>query len=177
MLLSGSKEEEAMRGKYLVLTFIAAMTAPMALAQNAPPPDHIFATSGEIEGLIQKAMKDHKPGQPNTIEPILTLAPYRAQLEYRTALAPAAVHEKDAEMMYVLQGTGVITTGGKLVNEKRNNAANLGGDSIDGGTPHNVSKGDVIIVPQNTPHQVNPTGGAPIVLMTFHVPRPAANWP
>jgi mannose-6-phosphate isomerase-like protein (cupin superfamily) len=87
------------------------------------------------------------------------------------------VHEKDAEMMYVLQGTGVITTGGKLVNEKRNNAANLGGDSIEGGTAHNVSRGDVIIIPQNTPHQVNPTGGAPIVLMTIHMPRPAANWP
>ena len=80
-------------------------------------------------------------------------------------------------MMYVLQGTGVITTGGKLVGEKRTNAANLGGDSIDGGTPRNVSPGDVIIIPQNTPHQVNPTGGAPIVLMTFHVPRPAGNWP
>ncbi len=72
--------------------------------------------------------------------------------------------------MYVLQGTGVITEGGKLVGEKRTNAANMSGTSIEGGTAHNVSKGDVIIIPQNTPHQVNPTGGAPIVLMTFHVP-------
>jgi hypothetical protein len=32
-------------------------------------------------------------------------------------------------------------------------------------------------VPANTPHQVIPSGGAPIVLMTMHVPFPAANWP
>jgi mannose-6-phosphate isomerase-like protein (cupin superfamily) len=177
MLLSESKKEVAMRAKYLVLTCIAALAAPVALAQNAAPPEKIFASSGDIDALIQKAMKDHKPGEPNTIEPILSLAPYRSQLEYRTALAPAALHEKDAEMMYVLQGTGVITEGGKLVAEKRTNAANMSGTSIEGGTAHNVSKGDVIIIPQNTPHQVNPTGGAPIVLMTFHVPRPAGNWP
>jgi mannose-6-phosphate isomerase-like protein (cupin superfamily) len=166
-----------MRAKYLVLTCIAVLAAPLATAQSAAPPDKIFASSGDIDALIQKAMKDQKPGQPNTIEPIISLAPYRAQLEYRTALAPAALHEHDAEMMYVLQGTGVITEGGKLVGEKRTNAANMSGTSIEGGTAHNVSKGDVIIIPQNTPHQVNPTGGAPIVLMTFHVPRPAANWP
>ena len=166
-----------MRAKYLALVGIAALAAPFALAQNAPPPDKIFSTSGDITALIAKAKQDRKGDAPNTIETILSLAPYRAQLEYRTALAPAALHETDAEMMYVLEGTGVITTGGKLVNEKRTNAKNRGGDSIEGGTPHNVAKGDVIIVPQNTPHQVNPTGGAPIVLMTFHVPRPAANWP
>src|SRR5579863_7623995 len=166
-----------MRAKLLSLVAIAALVAPMAFAQNAAPPENTFSSHTDIQGLIQKAMRDRKGDAPNTIEPILSLAPYRAQLEYRTALAPAAVHEKDAEMMYVLEGTGVITTGGKLVEEKRTNAANLSGSSIDGGTPHNVSKGDVIIIPQNTPHQVNPTGGAPIVLMTFHAPRPAGNWP
>jgi mannose-6-phosphate isomerase-like protein (cupin superfamily) len=169
--------EEFMRAKLFLVSCIATLAAPIAWAAQNAPPEKTFMTSGEITGLIAKAKQDRKGDAPNTIEPILSLAPYRAQLEYRTALAPAAVHEKDAEMMYVLEGTGVITTGGKLVEEKRTNAANLGGSSIDGGTPHNVAKGDVIIIPQNTPHQVNPTGGAPIVLMTMHVPRPAGNWP
>jgi mannose-6-phosphate isomerase-like protein (cupin superfamily) len=35
----------------------------------------------------------------------------------------------------------------------------------------------MLIVPANTPHQVIPTGGAPIVLMTLHVPHPPMNWP
>jgi mannose-6-phosphate isomerase-like protein (cupin superfamily) len=78
----------------------------------------------------------------------------------------------------VLQGTGDIITGGKLVNEKRVNAANLTGSDIADGQTHHVVKGDVLIVPNNTPHQVIPGGGAPIVLMTMHVPMPApANWP
>ena len=110
------------------------------------------------------------------VEPIIGLAPYRAQLEYRAGTAPAAVHETDAELMYVLEGSGNIVTGGKLINEKRNNEHNLGGSGIEGGQAHNVVKGDVLLVPEKTPHQVIPGGGAPIVLMTMHVPRPV-NWP
>jgi mannose-6-phosphate isomerase-like protein (cupin superfamily) len=79
--------------------------------------------------------------------------------------------------MVVLEGTGNIVTGGKLVDEKRNNGNNLGGSSIAGGNSQAVVKGDMLIVPANTPHQVIPTGGAPIVLMTMHVPHPPTSWP
>jgi mannose-6-phosphate isomerase-like protein (cupin superfamily) len=161
----------------LAFTFLASAIAPLAFAQPAaPPPMKTFASSSEIVGLIAKAKADRKGDAPLTAEPILSLAPYRAQLEYRTAVSPAAVHEKDSEMMYVIEGSGTIVTGGKLVDEKRNNAANLGGSSITGGQSQAISKGDMLIVPENTPHQITPSGGAPIVLMTLHVPRPVA-WP
>ena len=77
----------------------------------------------------------------------------------------------------VLQGAGDIVTGGKLVEEKRVNASNLSGSSIANGDSHKVVVGDVLLVPANTPHQVIPSGGKPIVVMTMHVPYPPANWP
>ena len=165
-----------MRAKLLAFACFVAVTAP-ALVQAAQAPNQLFMSQKDIMALVDKAKADRKGDAANTIEPILTMAPYRSQLEYRTATAPAAVHEKDAELMVVLQGQGNIVTGGKLVNEKRNNANNLGGDSIMGGTNHNVVVGDTILVPANSPHQVIPTGGAPIVLMTMHVPDPPQNWP
>src|SRR5258708_33083525 len=73
--------------------------------------------------------------------------------------------------------TGNIVTDGKLVDEKRINANNLSGSSIADGVTHAVVKGDMIIIPANTPHQVIPTGGVPIVIMTMHVPYPSAGWP
>jgi mannose-6-phosphate isomerase-like protein (cupin superfamily) len=165
-----------MRPQFLAFTFLAAIVASSALAQQAAPPN-TFMNNKEIMGLIDKAKADRKGDAPLVAEPILTLAPYRAQLEYRPATSPAAVHEKDAELMVVLEGTGNIVTGGKLVDEKRTNANNLGGPSITGGNSPSVVKGDMVIVPANTPHQVIPTGGAPIVLMTMHVPHPPTNWP
>ena len=164
-----------MRAQFLAFTFVAAVAASAASAQT---PMTQYMSDKDIMALIEKAKADRKNDAPLVPEPILQLAPYKAQLEYRPLKAPAALHEKDAELFVVLQGTGDIITGGKLVNEKRVNANNLGGSDIADGQTHHVVKGDMLIVPNNTPHQVIPTGGAPIVVMTMHVPFPApANWP
>jgi mannose-6-phosphate isomerase-like protein (cupin superfamily) len=166
-----------MRPQLLAVAVFAATAASNAFAQQAAAPAATFMNNKEIMGLVDKAKADRKGDAPLVAEPILSLAPYRAQLEYRPGTSPAAVHEKDAELMVVLEGTGNIVTGGKLVDEKRTNANNLGGPSIAGGNSQSVVKGDMLIVPANTPHQVIPTGGAPIVLMTLHVPHPPTNWP
>jgi mannose-6-phosphate isomerase-like protein (cupin superfamily) len=163
-----------MRTSILAFAFFAA-TASSALAQS---PVTQYMSDKDIMGLIDKAKADRKGDAPLVAEPILLLPPYKAQLEYRPGKAPAALHEKDAELFVVLQGTGDIVVGGKLVDEKRVNAANLSGSGIADGQTHHVVKGDMLIVPNNTPHQVIPTGGAPVVVMTMHVPMPApANWP
>jgi mannose-6-phosphate isomerase-like protein (cupin superfamily) len=165
-----------MRAQLAAFTIIATAVASNAWAQTAAPVS-VFMSDKDIIALVDKAKADRKGDAPVTAEPILLLAPYRAQLEYRPGNAPAALHEHDAELMVVLQGTGDIVTEGKLVDEKRVNANNLTGSSIAGGTSHQVVKGDMILIPYNTPHQVIPGGGAPIVLMTMHVPYPAAGWP
>lgn len=165
-----------MRAQLLAFTILAATFTTNAMAQ-APAMTQSMSEK-DIMALIDKAKAERKGDAPLVPEPILQLAPYKAQLEYRPLKAPAALHEKDAELFVVLQGTGDIITGGKLVNEKRVNAANLTGTDIADCQTHHVVKGDVLIVPNNTPHQVVPGGGAPIVVMTMHVPMPApANWP
>ena len=166
-----------MRALIVASMLLAAFTTSHAWAQApAMPLISQFMSQKDIMALVDKAKADRKGNAPVTAEPILLLAPYRAQLEYRPGDAPAALHEKDAELMVVLQGTGTIVTEGKLVNEKRVNAYNLSGSSISGGTPHPVVVGDMILIPPNTPHQVTPSGGAPIVLMTMHVPHPSDGW-
>jgi mannose-6-phosphate isomerase-like protein (cupin superfamily) len=166
-----------MRALILASTLIATFAVSSAWAQSpAPPLISQFMSHKDIMALIDKAKADRKPNAPVTAEPILLLAPYRAQLEYRPGNAPAAVHTKDAELMVVLEGTGTIITEGKLVDEKSVNAYNLSGPSISGGNSHTVVTGDTIFIPPNTPHQVIAGGGAPIVLMTMHVPLPPTDW-
>jgi len=167
-----------MRAQFLAFTFIAGLAAVTASTASAQSPMTQFMSQKDIMALIEKAKAARKGEAPMVAEPVILLKPYKAQIEYRPLKAPAAVHEKDAELFVVLQGTGDIITGGKLVNEKRVNAANLSGSDIADGQTHHVVKGDVLMVPNNTPHQVVPTGGAPIVVMTMHVPLPGpANWP
>ena len=93
-------------------------------------------------------------------------------LEYRVegVDTPATVHEKEAELIYVVDGAGTLTMGGKLVGEKRTNAINLSGTAVEGGTPQRISKGDYIFVPENTPHSFTKTQGR-LVIMSVHIPH------
>ena len=156
----------------LILAIGAAITAS---AQQAAP-TKTYASAADVAALLAKAKADHKDGQPTVVEPILRLAPYGANLEYRTSVGPAAVHEKEAELFYVIDGSATLVTGGKLKEEKRTNAENLTGTGIEGGKSQAVAKGDFVIVPENTPHWFSAINGT-IVLMSLHVPRSGSAQP
>jgi mannose-6-phosphate isomerase-like protein (cupin superfamily) len=132
-------------------------------------PTKLFASSPDVAALINKAKHDHKPGRALVIEPLLSLAPYRANLEYRTAVGPAAVHVHEDEFFYVIDGSATLVTGGKLVNPVQTNAENISGDSIVGGRAVPVAKGDFVVVPENTPHWFSSINGH-VIDMSLHVP-------
>ena len=153
------------------ISLLLTLLTVAALAQQpAAPAMKTFTTSAEITALIAKAKSERKGDAPLVAERILPQAPYNANLEYRAAVGPAAVHEKEAEMFYVIDGSATLVTGGKLVKESRTNPENLTGTGIENGTPQNVAKGDFVIVPENTPHWFSTINGT-IVLMSIHVPR------
>jgi mannose-6-phosphate isomerase-like protein (cupin superfamily) len=156
-------------GISLALTLLAAAAIAQ---QKAAQPQTVktYASSADVAALIAKASSERKDGQPLVAERILQLAPYNANLEYRAAVGPAAVHEREAEMFYVIDGSATMVTGGKLVKEARTNPENLSGTGIEGGSSRTVAKGDFIIVPENTPHWFSAINGT-LVLMSFHVPR------
>jgi len=158
-------------GISLALTLLAAAAmAQQQAAQPSPQTMKTFSSSADVEALIAKARSERKENQPVVAEHILQLAPYNANLEYRASVGPAAVHERDAEIFYVIEGSGTMVTGGKLVKETRTNAENLSGTGIEGGSSRSVAKGDFIIVPENTAHWFSAINGT-LVLMSLHVPR------
>ncbi len=152
---------------------VAAMAmAQQSNQQRAPQPDKTFTSAADVEAMIAKAKSERKPDQSNFNQPLLRLAPYAVNLEYRVEGidTPATVHEKEAELIYVVEGAATLTIGGKLVGEKRTNASNLAGTAVEGGTPQRISKGDYIFVPENTAHSFTKTQGR-LVIMSIHVPR------
>jgi mannose-6-phosphate isomerase-like protein (cupin superfamily) len=157
----------------IILVTVTASLAQQPAAQPAPA-IKTFSSSADVAALIAKAKSERKEGQALVLERILQLAPYNANLEYRASVGPAAIHEHEAEVFYVIDGSATMVTGGKLANESRTNPENLTGTGIEGGTPRDVAKGDFIIVPENTAHWFSAINGA-IVLMTLHVPRPVAH--
>ena len=152
---------------------VALSLALPAIAQTPAPAAPVpFASAEDIQALIAKAKAQAKPGVPTISQPILKLAPYQENLEYRTEKGPAAVHENEAEVFVGVEGSGTIVIGGQLTNSKRTNEHNLSGDGITGGASFHLTKGAMLIVPQGQPHQVvSVDGGGALVVMTLHVPR------
>lgn len=141
-------------------------------AQNQGQATKMFVSSADVAALIAKAKSERKPDQANFVQAFIQRAPYTVNLEYRVAgqSANAAVHEREAELFYVVDGSGTMVTGGKLRDEKRTNAENLQGSGIDSGTSRHVAKGDFVMVPENTPHWFSQVDGT-LVLMSLHLPR------
>lgn len=153
---------------------LALVALSIGLSAQAPAPaPKLFTSAADLTAMIANAKNTRKPDQPNFAQPIVTLAPYNASLEYRVGNlnAPASLHEREAEMFYVVEGTGTLVTGGKLREERRTNPENLSGTGIDGGTKRRVAKGDFIMVPENTPHWFGEIEGGALVLMSLHLPH------
>jgi mannose-6-phosphate isomerase-like protein (cupin superfamily) len=160
---------------FSIVTVVGAVAVAMAQQPNqqrAPQPDITFTSAADVLAMVAKAKNERKPDQANFLQPLLRLAPYNVNLEYRVEGidTPATVHEKEAELIYVVDGAATFTTGGKLAGEKRTNATNLSGTAVEGGTPRRISKGDYVFVPENTPHSFTKTQGS-LVIMSIHVPR------
>jgi len=159
---------------HIKLCIATAVLTAAAVAQQpgATQSVKVYSSSSDVAAMIAKAKETRKENQPIVTDRILQLAPYSANLEYRASVGPAAVHEKEAEMFYVIDGSATLTTGGKLTAETRN-GDNLQGTGIEGGMSRTISKGDFVIVPENTPHWFSKIDGT-LVLMSLHVPRTSA---
>ena len=159
---------------HVKLCIATAVLTAAAVAQQpgATQSVKVYSSSSDVAAMIAKAKAGRKENQPIVTDRILQLAPYSANLVYRASVGPAAVHEKEAEMFYVIDGSATLTTGGKLTAETRN-GDNLQGTGIEGGMSRTISKGDFVIVPENTPHWFSKIDGT-LVLMSLHVPRTSA---
>ena len=77
---------------------------------------------------------------------------YMVHASHRDKAGVAEVHEKDADIIYVLEGSATFVTGGTIIDPKPTAPGEIRGKEIIGGETRQLGKGDVIIVPAGTPH-------------------------
>jgi mannose-6-phosphate isomerase-like protein (cupin superfamily) len=161
-------------------TFLAAALAALALAvpvhaqTSAAPPAAIktFAASAELDALIAQAKQQRKDGQALVSLPLLRLPPSMARLDYRASVGPANLHKAEMEMFYVLEGSATLVVGGVLVDPTPANGGNLNGASVAGGESRRIARGDVLMIPPNTPHWFSAVDR--LVVISVHTPAVAS---
>lgn len=153
----------------IALVIVLSLSIWAQQRQNqAPPQQGGVITAADFAAIVAKQPKDR-----NGNATFLQLAPYNVNMEHRVNMPQnASIHDKEAELFYVVDGGGTIVTGGKLTNASRQNADNSTGSGIEGGTSKKIAKGDFILVPEGTPHWFSAIDGE-LTLMSLHLPRTA----
>ncbi len=84
--------------------------------------------------------------------PLLEIGEYKIHASRREAPGQAEVHVRDTDIIYVLEGSASFVTGGKVVEGKTMAPDEIRGARIDGGKVYRLTRGDVMVVPNGTPH-------------------------
>jgi quercetin dioxygenase-like cupin family protein len=99
-------------------------------------------------------------GMPLTENPL-----YKIHASRRDAPGVGEVHVADTDIIYVLSGRATFVTGGKLVDARETAPGELRGPRIAGGATRELVAGDVVVVPNGTPHWFKAVDGP----LTYYV--------
>ena len=142
----------------IVLSIFVMLIATSAKAQAPMAATDI--TAAQVQAFIKDAPHDRNSDRPIRV---VDAGGYRVGLfgVFRPKDAPitATVHQTAVSETYImLEGAGVLVTGGTLKQPAKPRQStlgdwtDLGSDGIEGGVSRRLSKGDVVIIPGGVPH-------------------------
>ena len=71
---------------------------------------------------------------------------------HREKAGGVEVHDKETDVMYIIDGEATLVTGGKMVGGKNTRPGQWLGTDITGGETRHLVKGEVVVVPAGVPH-------------------------
>lgn len=71
---------------------------------------------------------------------------------HRDKAGEVEVHDKETDVLYILEGEATFVFGGQMVGGKTTRPDQWLGTDITGGETHHVAKGDVFVIPAGVPH-------------------------
>ncbi len=77
---------------------------------------------------------------------------YAVNASRRDKAGEAEVHILDTDLIYVQDGSATFVTGGTVINPKTTETNEIRGEAIAGGETRQIARGDVITIPNGTPH-------------------------
>lgn len=134
---SAQQDEEIAKVAALALS---ARPGAMTMSSSMPGPGKTFIPAAKVTTAFAKGM------------PLVETHGYKVHASRREAPGMAEIHTRDTDIIYVLEGTSTLVTGGEVVDGKTVAEDEIRGASIRGGETQRLAKGDVLIVPRGVPH-------------------------
>jgi mannose-6-phosphate isomerase-like protein (cupin superfamily) len=154
-----------MRTKFILLLGSIVALGSMVIAQQpaaggrgrgaqpeAAPPAPAAGSAGTYKSgaeLMEILKKNMSPTGEMTTSAVSNTDQYRINVVHRSKPAGAIAHPGNTELHYIIEGSATVVTGGTI---KRPAAGSNEVASIEGGVTKHVTKGDVVIIPENSAH-------------------------
>jgi len=124
----------------LLLAFSTLVSAAVLLAATGGSGNVTYVGHDKVTAALAK-------GGPLVNQSDLTVSG-----SHRDKAGQVEVHEKETDVIYVVDGEATFVTGGTMVGGKVTKPGQLLGSDIQGGQTQHLTKGDVVVVPAGTPH-------------------------
>jgi uncharacterized protein GlcG (DUF336 family)/mannose-6-phosphate isomerase-like protein (cupin superfamily) len=155
-------EELALAGANAVASRVEAGGREGSQPGSTPPATTAtFIDPKEVSAAFAKGM------------PLLETAGYKVHASRRVEPGQAEIHTLDTDVVYIVDGSATLVTGGEAIDAKEIAPNEIRGSKIEGGQEHRISKGEVIIIPNGVPHQFTAVTGE----LHYFVCKPTANTP
>jgi glc operon protein GlcG len=84
---------------------------------------------------------------------------FKIDASHRDEPGLVEVHTHDTDLIYMLEGTATLVTGGTIIDTKTIAPEEIRARESKGGERRTISKGDVVVIPNNTPHWFKEVNG------------------
>jgi len=125
-----------MRRVVLLLFFVL----PVLALAGAPAPDVTVVDAARVTAAFAKGA------------PLLENDLYKIHASRRDAPGMAEVHARDTDILYVLEGRATLVTDGRVIEAAEIAPDEIRGPRIEGGVTRTLAPGEVVVVPNGTPH-------------------------
>jgi len=125
-----------------ILTIIAALSV-MSLSASAAEEPSSAVTLIDHEKMAAGFAKGGT---------LLNNGAYQILTSHRIAPGQVEVHAQYGDIMYVVEGSATVVTGGTVVDGKTTAPGEIRGKSITGGNSNHLVPGDLLVIQAGTPH-------------------------
>lgn len=117
-----------------------AGAAAFDAALKSPAPNVTHLPAKQVHAAFVKGM------------PLARGMNYKIDASHRDEAGIVEIHTRDTDILYMLKGTATLVTGGIVTDAKTIEPEEIRGRESAGGESRKITKGDVVIIPNGTPH-------------------------
>jgi len=131
----------------ILLSCVLLPASGIAAAAEPPPTDVLQIDHAKVDAAFASGSM------------VTANSSFKVLAGRRTAPGLVEIHEHDTDIFYVLDGTATFVTGGTAVDPRPTAPGEIRAKEMTGGEPHQLVKGDVIVIPAGVPHQFTAVSG------------------